>query len=167
MPPRKAPKSATPAAPLPSPNTSHPCYSPLAAVLADLPTRPHSPSYHVFFEPTPGSSTTRKSSTPPPKKKQKKTEEVLSPVEGAWEAERVQKKLLKWFDEKREERKMPWRKDVVPSEMTKKERSQRGYEVSRFSSFKAVECFSGKTDEIKPLAFGRSGLARSCFNRLK
>ncbi|GAA5964985.1 hypothetical protein JCM3765_004817 [Sporobolomyces pararoseus] len=129
MPPRKPTKSATPAAPVPPPDASHPCYTLLPATLADLPTRPHSPSYHVFFEPTLRSSKTRESSTPPPKKKQKKTEEIPSPLEGAWEAERVQKKLLKWFDEKREERKMPWRKDVVPNEMTKKERSQRGYEV--------------------------------------
>ncbi|GAA5905812.1 A/G-specific adenine glycosylase [Sporobolomyces salmoneus] len=130
MPPRKAPKSTTVAAPLRPPNTSHPCYSHLASSLADLPMRPHSASYHVFFDALPGPSTTRASSPPPKKKQKKKSEEKLAgSVEGAWKAERIQKKLVKWFDERREDRKMPWRSDVVPSEMSRKERSQRGYEV--------------------------------------
>jgi len=41
----------------------------------------------------------------------------------------IQEKLLDWFEGKREERKMPWRKDVRVDEMSKTERSQRGYEV--------------------------------------
>jgi len=41
----------------------------------------------------------------------------------------IQEKLLNWFEGKREERNMPWRKDVRVEEMNKKEKSQRGYEV--------------------------------------
>ena len=119
MPPRKKPIStSTPSAPLPPPNESHPSYSQLSSTLSQLPLRPHSTSYHQFFN-SPLSA--------PPKKKQKLTTESESEVK--WEVEVIQEKLLDWFEGKREERKMPWRKDVRVDEMSKKERSQRGYEV--------------------------------------
>ncbi|GAA6012913.1 hypothetical protein JCM11491_006223 [Sporobolomyces phaffii] len=124
MPPRKAAKPATPAAPLPPPNSSHPCYALLATSTGDLPARPHTPRSHVFFRPLSG-----RAAAAPPKKKQKKTDELPPASDGAWDAARIQSKLLRWFDARRGERTMPWRKDGVPSDMTRKERSQRGYEV--------------------------------------
>lgn len=125
MPPRKTTKVAAPAAPLPKPNAEHPCHPLLCSTTADLATRSHPPAYHVFFN-----STASRASSPPPKKKQKKNEDKLpAAIEYAWEPQRIQDKLIQWFDGRREDRKMPWRKDVVPSKMTKKERSQRGYEV--------------------------------------
>ncbi|GAA5936490.1 A/G-specific adenine glycosylase [Sporobolomyces koalae] len=121
MPPRKKPSIAVPAVPLPPPNTLHPCHSTLASVLGDLPDRSHPPSYHLFYR-TSGS----------PRKKAKtasKYGELPDPIKHAWEVERVQHKLLTWFEARREHRGMPWRKDNRPHELSKKDRSQRGYEV--------------------------------------
>jgi len=119
MPPRKKPIStSTPSAPLPPPNESHPSYSQLPSTLSNLPSRPHSTSYHQFFT---------SSTSAPPKKKQKLANGTDS--EEKWEVQVIQEKLLNWFEGKREERNMPWRKDVRVVEMNKKEKSQRGYEV--------------------------------------
>ncbi|GAA5853736.1 hypothetical protein JCM5353_003452 [Sporobolomyces roseus] len=119
MPPRKKPIStSTPSAPLPPPNESHPSFSQLSSTLSNLPSRPHSISYHQFFT---------SSTSAPPKKKQKLANGTDS--EEKWEVQMIQEKLLDWFEGKREERNMPWRKDVRVEEMNKKEKSQRGYEV--------------------------------------
>ncbi|GAA6063376.1 hypothetical protein JCM10212_000315 [Sporobolomyces blumeae] len=132
MPPKKS--SVPPRAPLPPPDLSHPCASLLPTVLdpESLPLRPHPASYHVFLRSEGATSTRRRDVQPPKKKKAKQTHAgtvLADPVEGAWTVKRVQDKLLAWFEGKREGRGMPWRKDGRPEDMTREERSQRGYEV--------------------------------------
>ncbi|GAA5910346.1 hypothetical protein JCM5296_000564 [Sporobolomyces johnsonii] len=131
MPPRKKALSAS-TAPLPSPNLSHPCASLLPAVLASstLADRPHSASYHCFFTSPYYPSPTLPASSPPPKKKRKKEEPALpKALDEAIDAKVLQRKLLGWFDGVKESRGMPWRKEVVPADLTVEERAQRGYEV--------------------------------------
>ncbi|BGP40808.1 hypothetical protein JCM10450v2_004811 [Rhodotorula kratochvilovae] len=126
MPPRKK-ASAAPSAPLPPPNDAHPCAAQVPAALASLPVRPHPASYHTFltspFYPAPGS--------PPPAKKRKRAAAPALPLalDGAIDAEVVQRKVLTWFDGVRGKRGMPWRKDVDPASLSEEERTQRGYEV--------------------------------------
>lgn len=43
--------------------------------------------------------------------------------------ERVQRKLLRWYDTVKDDRAMPWRKEVDLASLTRQERNQRGYEV--------------------------------------
>ncbi|CEQ41390.1 SPOSA6832_03081 [Sporobolomyces salmonicolor] len=131
MPPRKKNANAS-TAPLPSPNLSHPCASLLPAVLASstLADRPHPASYHCFLTSPYYPSPAVPASSPPPKKKRKKDEPALPNVlDEAIDAKVLQRKLLGWFDGVKESRGMPWRKEVVPADLTREERAQRGYEV--------------------------------------
>ncbi|GAA5896460.1 hypothetical protein JCM6882_001019 [Rhodosporidiobolus microsporus] len=134
MPPKKKAAAAAPRK-LPPPNLSHPCSSLLPAALdrSTLPHRPHPASYHCFLSSPfyPSSSRALSSSDEPPAKRKKKDEPALPPLleDAAIEASVVQRKLLAWFDEIKEKRGMPWRKEVRLEEMTKEEKSQRAYEV--------------------------------------
>ncbi|GAA6007004.1 A/G-specific adenine glycosylase [Rhodotorula paludigena] len=127
MPPRKK-AAVTPARALPPPNTAHPCASLLPAVFApaSFADRPHPAAYHCLLK-SPFYTTEAPTSSA---KKRKRDEPALPPpLEGAVEAEVVQRALLAWFDGVKEKRGMPWRKEVDPRTLSEEERGQRGYEV--------------------------------------
>ncbi|GAA5826449.1 hypothetical protein JCM11251_002375 [Rhodosporidiobolus azoricus] len=137
MPPKKKSASA-PLKKLPPPNLAHPCaaFLPTALSSSTFSERPHPASYHTFLSSPFYPSVTRTSSSadePPAKRKKKDAEPALPPLlnegKAAIEASVVQRKLLEWYDERKEKRGMPWRKEVRLEEMSREEKSQRAYEV--------------------------------------
>jgi A/G-specific adenine glycosylase len=139
--PAKKKTSTTPAVALPPPNTLHPCAALLPSVLSPSSlssgSRPHPASYHSFlsspFFPTPSTSSSNRTEEPPSKKRKtsSKVEQPKLPplLETASDVEETQKRLLEWYDSVKEGRGMPWRKEVKVEQLSREERSQRGYEV--------------------------------------
>lgn len=140
MPPKKK-ASATPAVALLPLNTLHPCAALLPSVLSPSSlssgSRPHPASYHSFlrspFFPIPSTSSSSRTEEPPSKKRKtsSKVEEPKLPplLESASDVEETQRRLLEWYDSVKEGRGMPWRKEVKVEQLSREERSQRGYEV--------------------------------------
>lgn len=127
MAPRKS-TSSTKTAPIPPANASHPARHLIPAALA--PGHPHSSSYHSFITST-FYPTNIPASTPPLKKRARTAAPALPELlEAPLEARVLHEKLLGWYDTVKESRAMPWRKDVEVESMSRKERSQRAYEVS-------------------------------------
>lgn len=129
MPPRKKLPTASTSA-LPAPEPSHPSARLIPAAVASS-TRLHPPAYHSFIRsphfPTPDGD------APAGGKKRKAGAGtgLVPPGPGAVEVGVLHGKLLGWFDGVSEQRGMPWRKDVDVKALVGKERTQRGYEVSR------------------------------------
>lgn len=116
--------SSSKSAPLPPPNSTHPAHAFIPSALA--PGHPHSASYHSFITSPYLPST---SDSQPPKKRARTERALPELLDAPLEAKELHKKLLGWFDGVKGAREMPWRKEVFPSELSKRERSQRGYEV--------------------------------------
>lgn len=134
MPPKKKAVQATARIPLPQPNLWHPCASLLPSALASstLADRPHPPSYHCFVT-SPFSPSTPPTTDEPPRKRSRVSSAAakLPPaLDAAIEAVVLQQKLLTWFDDVKEKRGMPWRKEINPNTLTRKEKNRRGYEAS-------------------------------------
>lgn len=103
---------------VPAPNLSHPSAAAVPRSL-DL-QRPHPASHHTFISsPFYPSTATKGKKGPPP----------LPPLaKNPIAVEVVQRKVLAWYDGVKEGRGMPWRKEVIVSDLTEAEKTQRGYE---------------------------------------
>lgn len=164
MPPKKKPVQGVARPPLPQPNQAHPCASLLPSALAPstFTDRPHSPAYHCFIT-SPYYPSTSRTTDEPPKKRSKASSSVPklpAALDTAIDAVVLQQKLLSWFDGVKEKRGMPWRKDLDPNTLSRKEKNRRGYEVKlRLPTLRdSPECLSN-------LSPNRSGSAKSCCNR--
>ncbi|GAA5863983.1 hypothetical protein JCM3774_004444 [Rhodotorula dairenensis] len=133
MPPKKKASQVAARAPLPQPNLVHPCASLLPSSLGSstFTDRPHPASYHCFVT-SPYYPSTSRTTDEPPKKRAKASSaapRLPPPLEAAIEAVVLQQKLLSWFDGVKENRGMPWRKEISPNTLSRKEKNRRGYEV--------------------------------------
>jgi hypothetical protein len=151
--------------PLPQPNQAHPCASLLPSALAPstFTDRPHPPAYHCFVT-SPYYPRTARTTDEPPKKRSKASTSApkLPPaLDTAIDAVVLQQKLLTWFDGVKDKRGMPWRKDIDPNTLSRKEKNRRGYEVKlRLPSLAALA-----HEMLINSSPNRSGSPRSCCNR--
>lgn len=106
---------------LPAPNLSHPADSFISRAISKTSQHQHDSSYHSFISPSNRSSSSTKTSA--------KNQSFPETLPNAIEALVLNEKLLKWFDTVKESRGMPWRVEVDVNTLSKKELSQRGYEV--------------------------------------
>ncbi|KWU41321.1 DNA glycosylase [Rhodotorula sp. JG-1b] len=133
MPPKNKPVQGVARPPLPQPSQTHPCASLLPSALAPstFTDRPHPPAYHCFVT-SPYYPSTSRTTDEPPKKRSKASAsapKLPAALDTAIDAVVLQQKLLTWFDTVKEKRGMPWRKDIDPKTLSRKEKNRRGYEV--------------------------------------